>query len=223
MKPDIQSWLPNLQSKDSGGETEEGHATSEDVGGVAGLGGGGGGSRGSRLGGRLSGVGGGLGGTSLGGIRLSGGSSGGAVLIGGSAGSLLDGGLDGGGDLVLRTSSTGSTGAAIDGLPVVVGDALLDTGGVLLGVGSGTLALVTVGGTLGGLLDITLVGRGDSDAVRLALDITRLTGVKALSLGLLGWGETGGLALGSGHGGESAGNEDGGETHVDGFEGGCWY
>jgi hypothetical protein len=223
MKPDIQSWLPNLQSKDSGGETEEGHATSEDVGGVAGLGGGGGGSRGSRLGGRLSGVGGGLGGTSLGGIRLSGGSSGGAVLIGGSAGSLLDGGLDGGGDLVLRTSSTGSTGAAIDGLPVVVGDALLDTGGVLLGVGSGTLALVTVGGTLGGLLDITLVGRGDSDAVRLALDITRLTGVKALSLGLLGGGETGGLALGSGHGGESAGNEDGGETHVDGFEGGCWY
>jgi hypothetical protein len=223
MKPDIQSWLPNLQSKDSGGETEEGHATSEDVGGVAGLGGGGGGSRGSRLGGRLSGVGGGLGGTSLGGIRLGGGSSGGAVLIGGSAGSLLDGGLDGGGDLVLRTSSTGSTGAAIDGLPVVVGDALLDTGGVLLGVGSGTLALVTVGGTLGGLLDITLVGRGDSDAVRLALDITRLTGVKALSLGLLGGGETGGLALGSGHGGESAGNEDGGETHVDGFEGGCWY
>jgi hypothetical protein len=223
MKPDIQSWLPNLQSKDSGGETEEGHATSEDVGGVAGLGGGGGGSGGSRLGGRLSGVGGGLGGTSLGGIRLSGGSSGGAVLIGGSAGSLLDGGLDGGGDLVLRTSSTGSTGAAIDGLPVVVGDALLDTGGVLLGVGSGTLALVTVGGTLGGLLDITLVGRGDSDAVRLALDITRLTGVKALSLGLLGGGETGGLALGSGHGGESAGNEDGGETHVDGFEGGCWY
>jgi hypothetical protein len=161
MKLDIQSWLPNLQSKDSGGETEEGHATSEDVGGVAGLGGGGGGSGGSRLGGRLSGVGGGLGGTSLGGIRLSGGSSGGAVLIGGSAGSLLDGGLDGGGDLVLRTSSTGSTGAAIDGLPVVVGDALLDTGGVLLGVGSGAIALVTVGGTLGGLLDITLVRRGD--------------------------------------------------------------
>jgi len=219
MKPDIQSWLPNLQSKDSGGETEEGHATSEDVGGVASLGGGGGGSRGSRLGGRLSGVGGGLGGTSLGGIRLSGGSSGGAVLIGGGAGSLLNGGLDGGGDLVLRTSSTGSTGAAVDGLPVVVGDALLDTGGVLLGVGSGTLALVTVGGTLGGLLDVSLVGRGDSDAVRLALDITSLTGVKALGLGLLGGGETGGLALGSGHGGESAGNEDGGETHVDGFEG----
>jgi hypothetical protein len=223
MKLDIQSWLPNLQSKDSGGETEEGHATSEDVGGVAGLGGGGGGSRGSRLGGRLSGVGGGLGGTSLGGIRLSGGSSGGAVLIGGSAGSLLDGGLDGGGDLVLGTSSTGGTGAAVDGLPVVVGDALLDTSGVLLGVGSGALALITVGGTLGGLLDVGLVGRGDSDAVRLALDITRLTGVKALSLGLLGGGETGGLALGSGHGGESAGNEDGGETHVDGFEGGCWY
>jgi hypothetical protein len=226
MKPDIQSWLPNLESKDSGGETEEGHATSEDVGGVASLGGSSGSSRGSRLGGRLSGVGGGLGGTSLGGIRLSGGSSSGAVLVGGGAGSLLDGGLDGrgdgGGDLVSGISSTGGTGAAVDGLPVVVGDALLDTGGVLLGVGSGAIALVTVGGTLGGLLDITLVRRGDRDAVRLALDITSLTGVEALSLGLLSGGDTGGLALGSGHGGESAGNEDGGETHVDGFEGG-WY
>jgi hypothetical protein len=219
MKPDIQSWLPNLQSKDSSGETEEGHATDEDVGGVASLGGSGGGSRGSRLRGRLSGVGGGLGGTSLGGIRLSGGSSGGAVLIRGGAGSLLYGGLDGGGDLVVGRSRAGSTGAALDGPPVVVGDALLDTGGVLLGVGSGTAALVTVGGTLGGLLDVSLVGRGDSDAVRLALDITSLTGVEALGLGLLGGGETGGLALGSGHGGESAGNEDGGETHVDGFEG----
>lgn len=219
MKPDIQSWLPNLQSKDSSGETEEGHATDEDVGGVASLGGSGGGSRGSRLRGRLSGVGGGLGGTSLGGIRLSGGSSGGAVLIRGGAGSLLYGGLDGGGDLVVGRSRAGSTGAALDGPPVVVGDALLDTGGVLLGVGSGTAALVTVGGTLGGLLDVSLVGRGDSDTVRLALDITSITGVEALGLGLLGGGETGGLALGSGHGGESAGNEDGGETHVDGFEG----
>lgn len=219
MNPDIQSWLHNLQSKDSSGETEEGHATDEDVGGVASLGGSGGGSRGSRLRGRLSGVGGGLGGTSLGGIRLGGGSSGGAVLIRGGAGSLLDGGLDGGGDLVVGRSRAGSTGAAVDGLPVVVGDALLDTGGVLLGVGSGSAALVTVGGTLGGLLDVSLVGRGDSDAVRLALDITRITGVEALGLGLLGGGETGGLALGSGHGGESAGNEDGGETHVDGFEG----
>jgi hypothetical protein len=162
MKLDIQSWLPNLQSKDSGGETEEGHATSEDVGGVASLRGSSGlSSRGSRLGGRLGGVGGSLGGTSLGGIRLSGGSSSGAVLIGGGAGSLLDSGLDGGGDLVLGTSSTGGTGAAVDGLPVVVGDALLDTSGVLLGVGSGALALITVGGTLGGLLDVGLVGRGD--------------------------------------------------------------
>lgn len=241
MKPDIQSWLPNLESKDSSGETEEGHATDEDVGGVASLGSSSGGSRGSRLGGRLSGVGGGLGGTSLGGIRLSGGSSGGAVLIRGGAGSLLDSRLDSGGDLVVGRSRAGSTGAAIDGLPVVVGDALLDTGGVLFGVGSGTAALVTVGGTLGGLLDVSLVGRGDlssfvlvfcvyidhgeqsqstySDAVRLALDITSLAGVEALGLGLLGGRETRGLALGSGHGGESAGNEDGGETHVDGFEG----
>lgn len=219
MKPDIQSWLPNLQSKDSGGETEEGHATSEDVGGVTSLGGSGGGSRGSRLGSRLSGVGGGLGGTSLGGIRLSGGSSGGAVLIGGGAGSLLDGGLDSGGDLVLGTSSTGSTRAAVDGLPVVVGDALLDTGGVLLGVGSGTLALVTVGGTLGGLLDVSLVGRGDSDAVRLALDITSIAGVKAVELGLLGGGDGNSGTLGRGHDSEGAGNEDGGETHLDGFVG----
>ena len=55
------------------------------------------------------------------------------------------------------------------------------------------------------------------DTVRLALDITSLTLIEAVHLGLLSGGHGDGLALGSGHGGESAGNEDGGETHVDGF------
>jgi hypothetical protein len=61
-----------------------------------------------------------------------------------------------------------------------------------------------------------------SDAVRLALDIAVLTLVEAVHLGLLSRGHRDSLALGSGHGGESAGNEDGGETHVDGFRE-CWY
>ena len=61
--------------------------------------------------------------------------------------------------------------------------------------------------------------RTHSDAVRLALDITSITGVKAVKLRLLGGRNRSSLALGSGHGGESAGNEDGSETHVDGFRG----
>lgn len=57
-----------------------------------------------------------------------------------------------------------------------------------------------------------------SDAVRLALDITSIAGVNAVDLGLLGGGErSSGSTLGRGHGSEGAGNEDGGETHLDGF------
>ena len=55
------------------------------------------------------------------------------------------------------------------------------------------------------------------DTVRLALDITSFTPIAPVPLGLLRGAQGDGPALGSSHGGESAGNEDGGETHVDGF------
>jgi len=101
----------------------------------------------------------------------------------------------------------------------VVGNTLLKTSGVLLSVGLGALALGAVGNTLVGGVDLLLVGRRDSDAVRLALDITSIAGVKAVELGLLGGGDGNSGTLGRGHDSEGAGNEDGGETHLDGFVG----
>ena len=65
------------------------------------------------------------------------------------------------GALVLGTSSTGLTGSTVDALPVVVGDTVLETDGVLLGVGLRALALGAGSNTLGGGVDVLVIRRGD--------------------------------------------------------------
>lgn len=110
----------------------------------------------------------------------------------------------------------------------MVVDATLDAVAKGLGISGAAVALGALGDTLGGGVGLGTVGRWDSNAVSLAVDIALRASLVASQLrGLSGaHGDSssrGRGGLGSSHDGEEAGEEDG-ETHGDGSEGFsfCW-
>jgi hypothetical protein len=122
-------------------------------------------------------------------------------------------------------ASSGSLGgSALRGDIVVVLDALVDAQLVGVGLGRGAVTLRALGNTGSGGVDLRLVGRGDSNAVSLAVDITSITGVDTGVLGLLGRVErdrrsrssrSGRARLGGGSEGGKEAGQDNGETHRD--------
>lgn len=212
----------NLQSKGGSEESKDGDTANEGRGAAVGLSGlsssTGSSARGLRVIGRVSGVG------LIGGARLGSSVGDGGIGDGGGdrAGSAGESGLNSGlgGRLLAGAGAragtgTGLTGSTVLGVPVVVLDTLLLAGSVLLSVGGRAATLVTLGSTLGGLLDLLLVGRGDADAVRLALGVTKRAVLDTGGLRSLDGVQGNGSTLGRGKGGESAGNEGSGETHVE--------
>jgi len=116
----------------------------------------------------------------------------------------------------------GSRGAAA--AEEVLANALLGAVGVLLSLLGGAVALGACSDTSGGLVDLALVGVGDRNALGLAADVGGRAGLEAVGDGsLLGRGSGGSGAGGGGESGrlsrgqdgESAGDDDGGETHLE--------
>lgn len=114
-----------------------------------------------------------------------------------------------------RARASGSLGSSFAGDVEVLANAALNTIGELLSLLGAAVTLRASGGTLGGVIDILVVGRRNSDAMSLAVDISGGTLVEAcLSGGLSSTGRSSG-GLSDSNDSESAGNEEGSETHLD--------
>jgi hypothetical protein len=131
--------------------------------------------------------------------------------------------------VVVAASGTGGLGSALGGDVVVLGDAALLAVGVALGLLGGAVTLVALGEAGVGVVDLVLVGGGDSNAAGLANNVAIRalvdTGKNGRLGGVQGRGHRGGIALGgraglgSGDSGENA-NGSNGETHLDRRKGG---
>lgn len=107
----------------------------------------------------------------------------------------------------------------------MVRDALVHAQLVGVGLGRAAVTLGALGNAGSGGVDLRLVGRGDSNAVSLAVDIADLASMETVILGLLGRVERdrrsrssrsgrAGLGGGSSQDGKEAGQNNG-ETHRD--------